>query len=123
MPKKGPFAFPKEKRLLRREQFSRVSRQGATLVGRYLVIEWLERSQPGASLGITASKRYGKSHDRNLFKRRVREAFRLLSPSLPLACDLIVKPRAHAKQATFVELQSEMKRQLISLTSRQEQKG
>ncbi len=45
-------------------------------------------------LGISASKRrLRKAHDRNRFKRIVREAFRLSKSQLPAGVDLIVVPR------------------------------
>ena len=49
-------------------------------------------------LGITVSKRYGKAHSRNRFKRVVREAFRHLAPSLPHDLEIHVVPRGKASQ-------------------------
>jgi len=62
-----------------------------------------------AKLGITVSRKFGKAHDRNRFKRVVREAFREIYHSLPQDLELNVLPRkgnAHfSKQAVLVELQ------------------
>lgn len=44
-------------------------------------------------LGITVTKKYGKAHDRNRFKRLVREAFRALLSNEFLSCEFVVRPK------------------------------
>lgn len=57
-------------------------------------------------LGITVSKKFGKAHQRNHFKRIVREAFRTIRLSLP-SCHIIVLPNGkHLPQ--FQELKQDI---------------
>lgn len=59
-------------------------------------------------LGITVTRRFGKAHERNRFKRIAREAFRLCYEKLPLGFDIVVKPRSQAKNASSKDLEGEL---------------
>lgn len=110
------YPYPKQARLRRRADFQRVAKKGKVDIGRFLVIESLAVSASTTSLGITVTKRFGKAHDRNYFKRLVREAFRHLLPFLTApSMQLVVKPRAYARQASYKQLYEEMK-SLLKLT-------
>lgn len=87
------FSFPKSARLLSKGHYQRVSRSGSKFFGEWLVIDYVLSHASSPKLGITVSKRFGKAHDRNRFKRIVREAFRLKRPYLPKNLELIVFPR------------------------------
>lgn len=94
--------------LRKRFEFQQVTRNGQRLVGQLICIDWRFSRLPYRRLGITASKRFGKAHDRNRFKRWVREAFRLSQNELPEGIDINVIPRPYARKADFFAIQSEL---------------
>lgn len=63
------------------------------MAGKVILIDYRTGYSLCAKLGITVSKRYGKAHDRNRFKRMIREAFRCFYPSLPTHLEINVLPR------------------------------
>lgn len=101
----GRLSLPKERRLLKKSHFSKVTKEGKRLVGKYLCIDYLRA--PKGRLGISASTRYGSAPERNRFKRLVREAYRLSGEAFAGA-DLHVIPRQNAKQAGLAEIQHEI---------------
>lgn len=90
------FCFPKAHRLQNRREFERVARARRKLVGSRITVELLPVPNSPLRMGITITKKYGKAHDRNRFKRAVREAFRLVYPELSPGYHLIVRPKGRA---------------------------
>jgi ribonuclease P protein component len=81
--------------------FSRARRRGTARSGRRLTAFFYRRDEtpPRASrLGIIVRRRDGGAVARNLFKRRVREIFRLGKSRLGRGWDVVVQPRADASQ-------------------------
>jgi ribonuclease P protein component len=101
------YSFPKTSRLRKRRQFQRLS-YGKRHAGNWIVLESRENNQGVIRLGITVTKRYGKAHDRNRFKRIVREAFRRCQGELQAGLDINVKPRLNAKEAKPSDIQEDL---------------
>lgn len=101
--------FTKNQRLRKRCEFLAVKNQSIAAFGSLILVE-KRVTAPGTftRLGITVLRRYGKSHERNRFKRIVREAFRLSYHEIPSGLELIVKPRTKAKAASMQEIQQEL---------------
>lgn len=102
------FSFPKNKRLLKRREYAYLFRNRKRLIGKYICIDYAFVDQKNCRMGLTVSTRYGKSHERNRFKRCVREAFRLLFPLLPQELQINIIPRHRAKFVSSCEIQEEM---------------
>ncbi len=105
-------SFPKSLRLLSRGQFQKISREGKRLTGKVISLQY-QLGLPRIRLGITVSKKYGKAHERNRFKRLVREAFREHYDHLPKGLTLNILPRLPrseiGKQAILNDLQDLLK--------------
>lgn len=84
--------FPKANRLLSRGHFQAIFRSNLRFVGQKVIIDYRIGKSRRPKLGITVSKRYGKSHERNRFKRVVREAFRHFYPHFPQDIEMNVFP-------------------------------
>jgi ribonuclease P protein component len=85
-----------------------MNHQSKSYIGRLIVIEVRPNQLLKTRLGITVTKRFGKSHDRNRFKRIVREAYRLSYGRLIKGFDLNVRPRTEAKAASSHKLLDEL---------------
>lgn len=74
------------------------------VVGKCMIVDFRNNHKTFSRLGISASRRFGKSHERNRFKRLAREAFRLSIEKIPKGIDLHVRPRQHALRANYMEI-------------------
>ncbi|MDB6081912.1 MAG: rnpA [Chlamydiia bacterium] len=84
--------FPKTSRLLKRREYLTLQQKGQVFYGKHIIIQWRKNLVSRPRIGITITKKFGKAHARNRFKRLVREAFRLtIKP--PLGIDFVVLPR------------------------------
>jgi len=101
----------KKQRLIKASLFREAFAQKKRFVGRYMVL-WL-RAGEGASrrLGVISSKKVSKrAVDRNLARRRLREAFRLLREELHGDVDIVIIARRNILGATQAGVEAELRR-------------
>ena len=99
------FRFQK---LLNRHDFCTVHRKGQKFVGRRLIFFYVIDVSSHPKLGITIIKKWGKSHDRNRFKRVSREAFRKLYATLPKGLIINVYPKEGYRDLIPEEVETEL---------------
>lgn len=86
--------FPKSSRILSKDHYYKVIKGGGKWRGEWLIIDYRLGKAQCPKLGMTVSRKHGKAHARNRFKRVVREAFREAYPQMPLTLEMNVLPRA-----------------------------
>jgi ribonuclease P protein component len=110
---RGNQKFPKSVRVRSRLDFAAVYERGVRIGDACLALIALANQNSRTRMGLAVSKRCGNAVRRNRLKRRLREAFRLSRPELPIGLDLVIQPRAD----TPIELLA-LQRSLIALTKR-----
>ncbi len=102
--------FPKSARLLTSSHYKILHRNSRRLLGERIAIDLRQGRPSSAKLGLTVSKKFGKAHERNRFKRVVREAFRELLAVLPNDLEINISPRQKgnfpSKQGALLELRT-----------------
>ncbi|CAN5656112.1 hypothetical protein BH09PLA1_BH09PLA1_17380 [soil metagenome] len=89
------FTFPRTHRLTGKLNFAATYDAGIHESRGPLRIFARPNDLPHARLGLSVSRRVGTAPRRNLIKRRLREAFRLLQHDFPRGYDLIIVVRPH----------------------------
>ncbi len=101
-------ASPKGLKLRNAGEFRVVYERGAKKVSRSFVLFALPNGLEHSRFGLTTPRKFGKAHDRNRVKRRVREILRTSRALIPAGFDFVVNPRRSANERNFGELRSEL---------------
>jgi ribonuclease P protein component len=99
-----------KERLRKRQEFLRVYREGEKLKNSRFFVYFLENSLPHSRLGLTVSRRLGKSYIRNQLKRRLREVFRKNKELVKPTCDLVINTTSTTCGASYEELEKDFVR-------------
>ena len=96
-------------------QFRAVYSGGRSCADRFLVLYALKNNTEANKLGITVSRKVGKSVTRSRVTRLIREAYRLSEAQIAPGSDLVFLARAPAAGASYADI----RQSLCSLLKRQ----
>lgn len=105
--------------LKKNREFRRVYSQGHSAANRLLVLYVWRNSTAHNRLGVSVSKKVGKSVVRSRVKRLVKENYRLREPGIAGGYDLVVVARAAAGTLPRDEAFAEIGRSLCHLLKKQ----
>ncbi len=95
-------------RISRSQEFLEAYSQERKWVGRAMVLFLREGKGASLRLGVVASKKVGKAHQRNRARRRLREAWRLNRPCFDGAVDVVLVARRGAVSEPFERIEWEL---------------
>lgn len=102
------FPYPKEARLLATPEFRAVFDAKQSISDSRLVLYAVFNRRDVTRVGLSVSKKLGNAVTRNVYKRRLRDAFRLCRPNLPVGLDLVLIPRHRNDIASSREYQTSL---------------
>lgn len=79
------------------------------MANRHLVVYVIKHTKPDNRLGISVSKKVGKSVVRSRVTRLIRESYRLMEEEIKPGFDIVVIARVMANDASFVEIKGSLR--------------
>ena len=102
-----------KKEVLRKDKdFSTVYKKGKSVAEKFVVLYYLENNLPYKRQAFLASKKVGKSVERNRARRLMKESFRELAPYIIEGKDLIFIARKSILDKKCKDVHSSMRRAL-----------
>lgn len=95
-------------------QFRFVYNKGKSIANRFLVMYVIKNNKDSDYLGVSVSKKVGKSVIRSRVSRLIKENVRLMESDIKLGYDIVIIARVAAKDADFWDI----KKSLLSLLSK-----
>ena len=99
------FTFPIKKN----KEFLKLYKKGKFFVAKHLVLYVLDNKSKVNRLGITASKKFGSSVQRNRIRRLIKESYRYYEGQLREGFDLVFVARSSEVMPSLSDIKREMK--------------
>lgn len=100
--------LPRKFSMTEKGEFTRVRENGEARPGRYVVVSTLVDSRlEHFKLGLIATKKMGKAHERNAFRRKIRAIVQKHGEHLRSDAYIVTIARWRAPEASFIELEKE----------------
>jgi len=93
-------------RLTKNSSFNYIYKKGESKSSKSLTLTFIKASN--VKLGVSVSKKIGKSVVRSLVKRRIKESFRLFIPAITVKCNYVIIARQGVEERTFAEISKEI---------------
>ncbi|HHW49141.1 MAG TPA: ribonuclease P protein component [Clostridiaceae bacterium] len=90
-------------------EFQRIFRKGRFFAGKFIILYVLKNNYGKNRLGITASRKVGKSVRRNRLKRLIRENYRAYEDFIKDGYDLVFIARDSGTMPDYYDIKKEMK--------------
>lgn len=103
----APEHFPKRLRIRTTAEYQAVYSTRLYAADRHLVINGKPNAHDHSRLGVVVSRQHGKAHERNRWKRVIRDIYRRRRFVLPPAFDFVVRPRKGAS-CNYVEIEKSL---------------
>lgn len=107
------YTFPKRCRIKKSADFELIYKEGKRVFNEYFTVFLLDNGLSFSRLGVTVTKKVGRTHIRNRIKRLIREYFRLNYEDIPAGKDLVVVARKRSVELRGLNEVSERLNRLI----------
>ena len=103
-----PATLPKECKIRKTKEYALLRNSGKTYMGEYTLFRFFFSARQETKMGITVSKKYGRAHQRNRFKRLCREAFRLNRHQFPCGVWINISPKHGMRLNSLCEIKKDI---------------
>ena len=104
----GSRRFPKNEHMRHQWEFERVKKSGLTVKGQWMTLSLVSCPDRLERLvGFIVTKRYGGAVERNLFRRRMREIYRLNRKQLIRGIHLVLIARSSDQKVSYCQMNEE----------------